>query len=384
LGIKNKVNLHSVNKNYKIKKQYLNRLNTKAILESIKKNPSILKFILLGKNRQEIRSKIKELELKKSKILAKNEIKVFVSNMKTNSIGYDEINPKNEIKLNKLCSIEDWKNVEVNEIISKLQEVSETEYVSKAQWEMTNTILKSRKKGFIHRKDWEWAIGVIAMKRFGKLNKDSKAVGIGAGREEILFYLANKLSHVYATDIYDGQRWKNFAPTDFLKNPKKYAPFPYKEDALTVLKMDGTNLDFPDNTFDIAFSFSSIEHFGGENHSGALKSMKEIERVLKPGGIAVIATEYILNDKDHPEFFNQRTIYSDLIDKLDKLKLVEPLDLRITTNTLENIIDHFNIDANWDKMSNEYKRNHPLILLKIRNILFTSVMLIFQKQPAQK
>ena len=34
---------------------------------------------------------------------------------------------------------------------------------------------------------------------------------------------------------------------------------------------------------------------------------------------------------NHPEFFNKKTIYSDLIDKLDSLKLVEPLDLRITT-----------------------------------------------------
>jgi hypothetical protein len=34
--------------------------------------------------------------------------------------------------------------------------------------------------------------------------------------------------------------------------------------------------------------------------------------------------------KDNPEFFNKKTIYSDLIDKSDSLKLVEPLDLRIT------------------------------------------------------
>ncbi len=42
--------------------------------------------------------------------------------------------------------------------------------------------------------------------------------------------------------------------------------------------------------------------------------MREIERVLKPAGIAIITTEYILNDKEHPEFFNKKTIYSDLID----------------------------------------------------------------------
>ena len=144
--------------------------------------------------------------------------------------------------------------------------------------------------------------------------------------------------------------------------------------------MDGTKLEFPSETFDIAFSFSSIEHFGGKNHSGALKSMKEIERVLKPGGIAVIATEYIINDKDHPEFFNKKTIYSDLIDKLDSLKLVEPLDLRITTKTLDTVLDWheaFNRDNSDDE---EFAKSHPYLLLNLENILFISVMLVFKKQ----
>jgi hypothetical protein len=103
-----------------------------------------------------------------------------------------------------------------------------------------------------------------------------------------------------------------------------------------------------------------------------------MERVLKRGGIAVIATEYIINDKDHPEFFNRKTIYSDLIDKLKELKLVEPLDLRITTKTLDTVID-VRIDANWDNIDDSFKKEHPLILLRNRDILFTSAMLVFQK-----
>ena len=74
---------------------------------------------------------------------------------------------------------------------------------------------------------------------------------------------------------------KGRAPSDFPENPRKYAPFPYREDALTVLRMDGTNLEFPSESFDIAFSFSSIEHFGGKSHSGSLRALQEIERVPK-------------------------------------------------------------------------------------------------------
>jgi hypothetical protein len=41
---------------------------------------------------------------------------------------------------------------------------------------------------------------------------------------------------------------------------------------------------------------------------------------------SLITTGYIINDKDHVEIFNKRTIYGDLV---DKLQLIESLDLII-------------------------------------------------------
>ena len=316
--------------------------------------PSIIKDIFQGK-------KLKEIKDNANRICEK-EVFEFTSYLKRTS-PYHITNPSDQPKLNRLCCIEDWENSEIKAALAELQKLSS--------------------EGFIHRKDWEWALGIIAMRRFGKLNEKSTAIGVGSGREAILFYLANKVKHVYATDLYKVRNWMEAAPSDFPENPKKYAPFPYKEDALTVLRMDGTKLEFPSESFDIAFSFSSIEHFGGgkNNHSGALRSLKEMERVLKPGGLAVITTEYIINDKEHPEFFNRRTIYSDLIDKLERLKLVEPLDLRITTKTLDTVIDYSSIGVSWNNINNDYKRTHPHIVLRIKNILFTSIMLVFQKMP---
>jgi SAM-dependent methyltransferase len=279
----------------------------------------------------------------------------FISYMKQN-FPYS-INSSITPTLNRLCALEDWDNDEIRQIFS----------------EFLNPPV------IIHRKAWEFAIGILAMKRFNKLNDRCTAIGIGTGSEPIPFYLANKVKHVYATDLYGGtEHWNKEAPSTFLNNPKKYAPFPYKENALTVLRMDGTRLEFPSKTFDIAFSFSSIEHFGGRKHSGSLKSMKEIERVLKPGGIAVIATEYIINDKEHPEFFNKKTIYSDLINRLDSLKLVEPLDLRITTKTLDTVLDYAEV-LKRDRDHN-FRKTHPHILLRLGSLLFTSVMLVFQKK----
>ncbi len=288
----------------------------------------------------------------------KRECNQFIQHLKKSS-PYNVKSHEN-IKLNKLCNIEDWEKPEI-----------------------IDTIPRFHKKGqpiFIHRKDWELALGIVAMQRYGKLNDQSTALGVGSGKEPVLFYLANKLNHVYATDLYTGTNWQGEAPIDFPLNPFKYAPFSYKEDALTVLKMDGTKLEFPSEKFDIAFSFSSIEHFGGKNHQGSLKALRESERVLKPGGIAVIATEFIINNKEHPEFFNERTIYCDLIDKLDKLKLVEPLDLGITSNTLDTVIDYFPTAFDWDQQDEQYKQKHPHVLLRLKNLLFTSMMLVFQKR----
>ena len=120
------------------------------------------------------------------------------------------------------------------------------------------------------------------MKRFGKLHAKSIAIGIGAGRELILFYLANHLGHVYATDLYSTKEWENFAPADFPENPSKYAPFPYNQSALTVLRMDGTRLEFPSDSFDIVFSFSLIEHFGGQDYSGATTTYLSDTSLLFP------------------------------------------------------------------------------------------------------
>lgn len=339
-------------------------------------HPSVIRDVLSGKSKDEMRAKVRISDERGGEKRAEKECARFILNLKKSAPSAPD--PKKDLGMNKLCCIEDWENGEIKELVSQLQNVS--------YYEKNGGIL-ARAPGQIHRKDWEWAMGIMAMRRLGKLNKSNTAVGIGAGKELVLFYLANHLERVYATDLYDRKEWEYFAPLDFPENLKKYAPFPYDENALTALRMDATRLEFPSEIFDVAFSFSSIEHFGGENHSGALKSMKEMGRVLKPGGIAVIATEYIINGKEAPDlanqFYNRQTIYSDLIDKLEGLRLVQPLDLRVTAKTLDTVMDVRDAEK-WDRgeFSGEYRATRPYILLRSRDVLLTSVMLVFQKQSS--
>ena len=351
-------------------------MTLKRKITTIRDHPSIIRDLLSGKSRSEIRKKIHQLDERARKSAEDSEVRSFITRQKQVSYNSYQPNPNGRIKLNKLCCIEDWENQEVKEIIPKLQDIT---YYNKCQG------ILARKPGQIHRKDWEWTLGIIAMKRFGKLNNNNTAIGIGAGKELILFYLANHLEHLYATDLYSTKEWKDFAPADFPENPSKYSPFPYNQSALTVLRMDGTQLEFPSDSFDIVFSFSSIEHFGGEDYSGALKSLKEMERVLKPGGISIVATEYIINYKNPPDltnqFYNERTIHSHLIDKLDVMKLVEPLDLTISQETLDRgIIDASNaVDWDTSRVDDDFKQANPYIVIKLGNMLVTSIMLVFQK-----
>jgi len=259
------------------------------------------------------------------------------------------------IGLNKIACINDWENIEFKQTLGEL--------------------FNGKVVSYMHRKHWEWVLGLIALKRFDLLNYKTKGLAVGAGKEDVLFYLANTINHVYATDLYRGD-WEE-APSDFPENPNKYAPFNFQEKRLTALRMDGTKLEFPDETFDFVFSFSSIEHFGGERHAGALQSVKEMERVLKKGGIAAIATEYVINGKEHKEFFNNQNLYTDLIDHL-QMKLIEPLNFELNPSTLDNVLDFYSA-VHWTSADQKYKNSHPHIVIRARNMLHTSIMLVFQK-----
>jgi SAM-dependent methyltransferase len=132
----------------------------------------------------------------------------------------------------------------------------------------------------------------------------------------------------------------------------------------------GTDLDFKDSQFDFCWSMSSIEHFGG--HDAAARSMREIARVTKPGGIVAIATEYLLlPDQDHPEFFNKLKLQESIVGASEHLRLVSPIDFNTVPH--EYLIDSVVIPAGMHRC-----RRH--VVLNDGNVQWTSIMLFFQKR----
>jgi SAM-dependent methyltransferase len=138
-----------------------------------------------------------------------------------------------------------------------------------------------------------YALLTLFLEDSGLLGEDTRILSVGAGHEAVLFWLANRVAKVVATDIYgEGIFSAGEADRTMLSDPASFSPYPYRESHLEVRHMDAKELEFEDGSFDAVFSLSSIEHFG--TWADIRRSAWEIGRVLQPGGAAFIATECFL------------------------------------------------------------------------------------------
>jgi len=203
----------------------------------------------------------------------------------------------------------------------------------------------------MHRKHWEYAMVTLFLEDSGLLREDTRILSVGAGHEAVLFWLANRVAKVVATDIYgEGTFSEGEADQTMLTDPASFSPYPYRETHLEVRHMDAKQLEFPDDSFDAVFTLSSIEHFG--SWADIRRSASEIGRVLRPGGGAYIATECFLGHSvlglrsvqeagsrlaGATRIFTPRTLMSEIVDP-SGLQLVQPLDTS-APETSANVIE---------------------------------------------
>ena len=190
----------------------------------------------------------------------------------------------------------------------------------------------------LHRKHWEYALLTLFFEEEGLLGEEVRILSVGAGHETVLFWLANRVAKVVATDIYgEGDFSDVEADRTMLNDPASFSPYAYRESHLEVLHMDAKNLEFEDDSFDGVFSLSSVEHFG--SWADIRRSAAELGRVLRPGGAAFIATECFLGGSMLTprvqewaarvawpiRIFTPQTLRSEIVDP-SGLELVQPLD----------------------------------------------------------
>jgi SAM-dependent methyltransferase len=223
-----------------------------------------------------------------------------------------------------------------------------------------------------HRKRFEWTQCVFGLERLGVLGPQARVLGVGAGHERVLFYLANRSALTVATDLYEGafvDGVDTSADPGFLSDPARYAPFPFRHDHLTVMQADGLALPFDPGSFDVVYSLSSIEHFGG--HDAATIAMREMARVLRPGGIACVATELVLAGGPHHEFFTPDELQHHVVDE-SGLVLVERLHAKpLPQELIDNPIW---LDGDLQGM--------PHLVLGRGDLRWTSVILFLRKPGA--
>jgi SAM-dependent methyltransferase len=123
----------------------------------------------------------------------------------------------------------------------------------------------------------------------GVLRPDAEVLGIGAGNEPTLFWLTQHVRRVFATDLYLDDSWEESVNRRMLLDPSDSWDGPWNPRRLVVQHVDALDLRYDDETFDAAFSSSSIEHFGSLDD--VAHSVREAYRVLKPGGVFTVSTE---------------------------------------------------------------------------------------------
>ncbi|HEY3191609.1 MAG TPA: class I SAM-dependent methyltransferase, partial [Solirubrobacterales bacterium] len=142
---------------------------------------------------------------------------------------------------------------------------------------------------------------------------------------------------------------------------------------LEVRHMSGLDLAFEDESFDAIFSSSSIEHFG--DFGDVRRSVEEMFRVLRPGGVAALATEFRLEGPGIglPGLlrFDEPELRSLLLDGL-WWDPGTPLDLSIDEETLGHPVLMRDAMADLEVGTRGWSQ-YPHVVLRDGDYLWTSV-----------
>lgn len=186
-------------------------------------------------------------------------------------------------------------------------------------------------RGF-DRKIWEQEYVVDCLERLGCLQPDKHGIGLGVGRESLMFYFARRCGSIVATDLYSADTQWSTAACSSPQEILKAAPFEYPRERLEVLNADMRELPGGDASYDFAWSVSSIEHV--PTLRDLHKVFAELARVIKPGGYAVLTTEYCLTP---PPYL------------LRSLNALDPnlVECMVTKLGAFEVVGEIDLDYNW-------------------------------------
>ncbi|MGI8809113.1 MAG: class I SAM-dependent methyltransferase [Acidimicrobiales bacterium] len=289
--------------------------------------------------------------------------------------------PVPDLSHNKICNVEDFTHPELHPVIRDV---------------FAHEVVRFGDRfpvGKENRKDWEAAMALRAFGACGLLDGQGYFLGVAAGNEPLIFHLTRLARRVFATDLYlAGGDWEVFGHQSMLTDPHEHWPFAWNPNRLVVQHMDALDLRYEDDTFDGVFSSSSIEHFGG--YPEVERSMDEMFRVLRPGGVCAVSTEFRLLGPSPGIpgclMFDAEEIAARLIG--DRAwTLISPIDLSVSDATMATKVDVTGVvaqqlaqcdrDGGWFTHKLDYE-HFPHIVMGFGDYAFTSMQLALRKDPA--
>jgi tetratricopeptide (TPR) repeat protein len=151
--------------------------------------------------------------------------------------------------------------------------------------------------------------------------QDKRIADLGARDGFLGAYFSKDASEVHVSDYFEewNDEWHSLGLSQQTSRMKdwetKWTKMAQRPERLIFSKQDITELNYPNNFFDITLCTSVIEHVWPMD----VKAMSEIVRVTKPGGFIAISTEMSLLNRFHRGnfWYDEVSLFSRLIAPFD-------------------------------------------------------------------
>jgi len=240
-----------------------------------------------------------------------------------------------------ILKTEDFQNSHFRSIVEEMHDIMKVRKAKRNNYE------HCKGKGLIEQVDiesykhWDYPWVIIN----SGVKPGLRVLDSGAGRGFLQVYLAKTGCEVHSVDI------RNLASKQMTKLKRILKK---EDDDRRVIKKINrrygvniqfrkesiTKLSFADSFFDIVFNISVLEHL---NHDDVPAAVKELVRVLKPGGTLALTIDYNLSTSPNKIGFNTEELM-ELIVKPSGLKLKGDIDLNIDDwdKKVKEVNDFFN------------------------------------------